>query len=302
MPHPLRLLAPLLLCALACPLALPLPLNAQSASPRSASPRSASHSPASQPPIPNAATLLRQVVAHQRQMDSARENYTYRELQVIHQLDRHGHIQSTKTREYRVFFVHTHQVDELIAKDGHPLSPDQQRNRVQHAIAKAEQTPPGQSTSGQTVSVSQLLAIMRLSHPRRTTVNGRPTIVFDFTGKRHAPAHSKAERTLRKITGAIWIDERDHEVSRLTAHFDANFHEGWGLVAVDKGSTFTFTQRPMHGGLWLPSSTQIHLVAHALAFIGYRANITVTDSHYQVFHAGAKQLKGVHIVPPNSPK
>lgn len=280
---PLRLLAALLLC--------PLALFAQTAPAR----------PASQPPIPDVPTLLRQVVAHQRQMDSARENYTYRELEVIHQLDRHGHIQSTKTRQYRVFFVHTHEIDELIAKDGHPLSPARQRKRIQHAIAQAEKTPPGQSTGGPTVSVSQLLSIMQLSSPRRTTVDGRPTIVFRFTGKRHAPAHGKALRTLRKITGTIWIDEHDREVRRLTAHFDANLHEGWGLVSVDKGSTFTFTQRPMHGGLWLPASTQVHLVAHALAFFGYRANITITCSHYQVFHAGAKQLKGVRVIPP-SPK
>lgn len=142
---------------------------------------------------------------------------------------------------------------------------------------------------------------MRLSHPRRTIINGRPTIAFDFTGKRHAPAHGKALKTLRKITGTIWIDEHDREVRRLDARFDANLHEGWGLVAVDKGSTFSFTQRPMHGQLWLPASTQVHLVAHALGFFGYRANITITCSHYQVFHASAQQLRGVHIVPPASP-
>lgn len=282
---PLRLFAWLLLC--------PVTLLAQSAP-----------APAkSQPPIPDAPTLLRQVVAHQRQMDSLRENYTYREQQVVQKLDSHGHIQSTKTSEFRVFFVHTHEIDELIGKNGRPLGPGAKRKQqklVQREIAKAEDTPPGQSSGHPTVSVSQLLAIMRLSHPRRTILDGRPTLVFDFTGKRHAPAHGKTLRTLRKLTGTIWIDEKDREVRRLDARFDADFHMGWGLVSVAKGSTFNFTQRPMRGQLWLPAGARIHLVAHALGFFGYRAEVTVTDSDYQVFHAGATQLPGAHVIPPAS--
>jgi hypothetical protein len=255
-------------------------------------------------PIPNAATLLRQVVAHQRQMDSLRENYTYRELQVTRKLDSHGNIQSTQSSEFRVFFVHTHEIDELIQKNGHSLTPGRQRKQqklVQKAIAQAQSTPPGQSANGHTITVSQLLAIMTLSNPRRVTLDGRPTLVFNFTGDRHAHAHDKTEKTLRDIAGTIWIDEQDHEVRRLTAHFDANFHEGWGLIAVDKGSTFTFTQRLMHGELWLPSGAQIHLVAHALAFIGYRADIMVTDSDYQVFHATAAPTGSAQILSPSHP-
>lgn len=254
-------------------------------------------------PVPDAPTLLREVVAHQRQMDALRENYTYRELQVTRKLDSHGSVDSTQSAEYNVFFVHTHEIDELIQKNGHPLSAGQKRKQqkiVERDIARAEKTPPGKSTDHPTVTVSQLLSLMRLTSPRRTTLDGRPTLVFQFTGKRHAHAQGKAEKTLRKISGTIWIDERDHEVRRLDAHFDSNFHMGWGLVAVDKGSTFTFSQRPMRGQLWLPSGAQIHLVAHALAFIGYRANVTVTDSDYKVFHATAASSGSAQVVQPGS--
>ncbi|MGC8550223.1 MAG: hypothetical protein ACP5M4_11040 [Acidobacteriaceae bacterium] len=261
--------------------------------------------PATPPPIPNAATLLREVVAHQRQMDAIRENYTYREQQVIQKLDSHGHIQSTKTSDFRVFFVHTHEINELIGKDGHPLSPGEQRKQektVQRLIAQAQKTPPGQSTSGPTVSISQLLAIMQLSSPTRTTLDGRPTLLFHFTGNHHASVHGKAEKTLRNLAGTIWIDEHDLQVRRLDALFDSNLHIGWGIFTVDKGSTFSFTQRPMHGGLWLPANTHVHLIAHAIAFIGYRANITITASDYKVFHATAIQLPGVAHVPATTPQ
>jgi hypothetical protein len=256
--------------------------------------------PAPAQPIPNAATLLREVVAHQRQMDSLRENYTYREQQIIQKLGSHGRIQSTKTSDFRVFFVHTHEINELIGKDGHPLSPDEQRKQqkiVQRLIARAQKTTPGHSTSGPTVSISQLLAIMQLSSPSRTTIDGRPTLLFHFTGNHRASVHGKAEKTLRNLTGTIWIDEKDLQVRRLNALFDSNLHIGWGIFTVDKGSTFQFTQRPMHGGLWLPATTQVHLIAHAIAFIGYRANITITASHYKVFHATAATSGTAHVLP-----
>lgn len=276
---------------LACLLLTPALLFAQAKPARPAAPQ----------PIPNAATLLREVVAHQRQMDSIRENYTYREQQAVQRLDGHGRIQSTRTNEFRVFFVNTHEIDELIGRDGHPLYYDEQRKQqkiVQRLIARAQHTPPGQSTSGPTVSISQLLAIMQLSSPSRTTIDGRPTLLFHFTGNHHASVHGKAEKTLRNLTGTIWIDEKDLQVRRLDALFDSNLHIGWGIFTVDKGSTFSFTQRPMQGGLWLPAATQVHLIAHAIAFIGYRANITITASNYEVFHATATQLPGAKLVQP----
>lgn len=279
-------------CLLICMLLVPAALLGQARPARAAS---------SQPHIPNAATLLRQVIVHQRQMDAVRENYTYRELQTVEKLDSHGNIRSTQTSEFRVFFVHTHQIDELIGRNGHPLRPGQQRKQqrlVRRFIAQDEKTPPGASTSGQTVSVSQLLAIMRLSHPRRAILDGRPTLVFHFTGNHHASAHGTAEKTLRNLTGTIWIDEHDLQVRRLEARFDANLHLGWGIFTVDKGSTFTFTQRPVRGGLWLPAQTHVHLVAHALAFIGYRTHITLACHHYQVFHATARQFGAAQILPP----
>lgn len=256
-------------------------------------------------PVPDAATLLHEVVAHQRQMDSVRENYTYREVIVTHLLDKHGKATKTTTETDDVFFVNTHEIDRLVAKDGHPLDAGErskEQKRVDKTIADAEKTPPGQSPDHNTVSVSRLLSIMTLTKPRRVMENGRSTLVFDFIGNRHAHTHGMAENASKKLSGTIWIDEQDRDVLRLEAHFDANFRMGWGLASVAKGSTFTFTQRRVHGALWLPSGTQIHLVAHAIGFLTYRAEVTVTDSNYQVFHVGTQQTTTAKAATDASPQ
>lgn len=258
-----------------------------------------------QPPVPGAATLLDEVAAHQRQMDAVRENYTYREIVVTHLLDKHGKVIKATAETSDIFFVNTHEVDRLIAKNGKPLTPGEERkeqDRVNKAIALAEKTPPGQVPDHNTVSISKLLSIMRLTSPRRILMNGRSTLVFQFTGNRHAHTHGLAENASKRLAGTIWIDEQDRDVRRLQAHFDANFRMGWGLASVAKGSTFTFEQRRIRGALWLPASAQIHLVAHAIGFLTYRADIEITDSGYKVFHVGTTQAPEASAISPQAPQ
>src|SRR5580700_10393391 len=73
-------------------------------------------------PIPDVPMLLQQVLDHQRQLDATRENYTYRELQIIQELNKDGSTKKITNEEYDVFFVNTHQIERLVKKNGKELS------------------------------------------------------------------------------------------------------------------------------------------------------------------------------------
>jgi hypothetical protein len=252
-------------------------------------------------PIPDVPTLMKQVQDHQRKMDETRENYTYRESMLTHELNKDGSIKKTESEENEVFFVNTHEIDRQVKKNGRDLSPEEEKKEQEHvmkAVKKAQETPPGQATDKNDVGVSQLLAIMKVSNPRRETVDGRSTIAFDFVGDPHAKTHGMAEDASKKLSGTLWIDEKDREVRRMIARFDDNFHLGFGLFSVGKGSNFTFDQKLVNNELWLPTDGRAHLIAHAIGIIGYRADIAVTDSDYQKFHAEAQQQAGVKVTQP----
>src|SRR5271165_96483 len=254
-------------------------------------------------PIPDIPTLMKQVQEHQRKLDKTRENYTYREAIVTHELDKNGKVKKTESEENEVFFVNTHEIDRKVKKDGKDLTPDEQKKeqgRVMKEVEKAQKTPPGQSMNKNEVSISQLLAIMKVSNPRREILDGRTTLAFDFAGDPHAQTHGMAEDASKKLSGTIWIDEQDREVRRLIARFDDNFHLGFGLFSVGKGSNFTFNQKLVNNELWLPVDGQAHVVAHAVGIIGFRADVSVTDDQYQVFHAEAQQQPGVKVAEPSS--
>ena len=265
---------------------------------------SAQRVPANQPPIPDPATLMKQVEDHQRKLDKTRENYTYREIVVTRELDKNGGVKKTESEEDEVFFVNSHEIDRKVKKNGKELSPDEQKkemDRITKEIDKAEKTPPGQSTDKNDVSISKLLTIMKVSNPRRVLLDGRSTFTFDFVGDPHAQTHGMAENASKKLSGTIWIDEQDREVRRLIARFDDNFHVGFGLFSVGKGSNFTFDQKLVNNELWLPTTGQAHIVAHAIGIIGYRADISVTDDRYEVFHSEAQQQAGAKLVAPSKP-
>ncbi len=239
------------------------------------------------PPLPDIATLLHDVQAHQRQMDATRENYTYLQQSVVTELNKNGGVKKTETEDAEVFYVNGHEVQRTVRKNGKELSaPEQSKesDKVVKEVAKAEKTPRGQTTDQDQISVSRLLQIMKYSAPRRETLDGRSTIVFDFTGDPHASTHGRAEDASKKLAGTIWIDEHDREVRRVTAQLDDNFHLGFGLFKLAKGSSFTFEQKLVSNELWLPTSAHVHILATALGVMGYRGEIQVEDSKFQRFH------------------
>jgi hypothetical protein len=245
--------------------------------------------------LPDAATMLREVEAHQKQLDKVRENYTFRSVETTRQLDSSGNTKKIETEEHEVFFVNGHRVQKLVRKDGKDLSPDQARkeqDRVNKEVLKISQ--PGYSNPDKDeITVSRLLQIVTFSRPRRVRLNGRDTIAFDFAGDPHAKTHGRDEEALKKVSGTIWIDEADREVSRMSATLDENYHVGFGLLAsVAKGSNVVFDQALIRNEAWLPTAIALHLQARAFLVAGFRAEIDIRFDQYKKFQTDAVQQPG----------
>jgi hypothetical protein len=246
-------------------------------------------------PLPDAATMLREVEAHQKELDKIRENYTFRAVQTTRQLDSHGNVKKIETEEHEVFFVKGHQVEKLVRKDGKDLTPDQARkeqDRVNKEVIKISQQGEGNPDKDD-ITVARLLQIVTFSRPRRVSLNGRDTIAFDFAGDEHAKTHGRNEDALKKVSGTVWVDEADREVSRMSATLDENYHIGFGLLAsVAKGSNVVFDQALIRKEAWLPTAIALHLQARALLVAGFRADIEIRFDQYQKFQTDAVQQPG----------
>ena len=138
-----------------------------------------------------------------------------------------------------------------------------------------------------------MLEIVSFSNPRRTSLNGRENIVFDFQGDPHAKTHGRDEEALKRVSGTVWIDAQDREISRMSATLDENYHVGMGLLAsVAKGSDLVFDQALIRNEIWLPTAIQVHLNAKALLFVGVHADVDIRFDDYRKFHTDAVPQPG----------
>jgi hypothetical protein len=284
----------------------------------SAAPPAQAQRPGS-PPLPDIRQLMREVQEHQRELDKVRESYTYNSTQTTQDIDSNGQVKKTETLEAEDFFVNGHVIERTVKKDGKPLDEhDQEKEseRVTKQVEKAEKTPPGQPLEGPTISVSRLLDIMDVRNERRVNFRGRPTIVFDFVGRKDAKTHGLVEDASKKLEGTIWIDEADRQVAHLEVTFDDNFHVAGGLVAnIEKGSNFRFDQAPVHipdekdpppervkeSELWLPTGAEGTVQARLLLFKNLRQHFVERDYDYKRFTVATQQVKGAQVVPAAKP-
>jgi hypothetical protein len=261
---------------------------------------------AQQPPLPDIRQLMQQVQAHQRQLDKVRENYTYSTLETTQDIDSNGRVTKTESVEQEDFFVNGHVIARTVKKNGQPLSDhDQQKEteRVTKLVEKAEKTPAGQSLDGPSISVSRLLDIMDVRNPRRENYRGRPTIVFDFAGRKDVKTHGLVEDASKKLQGTLWIDEADRQVAHMEVSFTDNFHVAGGLFAnVQKGSNFRFDQAPVNhpkqegqspanDSLWLPTGGEGTMQARLLLVRNLRQHFIERDYDYKRFHVEAQPSK-----------
>jgi hypothetical protein len=256
-------------------------------------------------PILEIPQLMREVQEHQKLLEKVRENYTYTSLQTIQDLDGNGRVKKTETREFEDFFVNGHVIGRMVKKDGKALDDSGQQKeseRVRKLVEKAETTPPDQPLEGQGISVSRLLEIMDARNPRRESYRGRPTIVFDFVGRKDAKTHGLAEDVSKKLQGTVWIDEADRQVAHLEVSFNDNFRVAGGLLAsIEKGSSFYFDQSLVNGELWLPTGGEGSFQARLLLVKGIRQHFTERDYDFKRFHVETQQLKDAKAVVEKKP-
>jgi hypothetical protein len=260
--------------------------------------------PAPDTPLPDIRQLMREVVEHQKQLEQVRENYTFNSVLTVQDLDANGKVTKTESEEDNDFFVNGHVIARMVKKDGQPLSASEDQKeteRVTKLVDKAQKTPPDQPLESQQVSVSRLLDIMDVRNPRRAEFRGRPTILFDFVGRKDAKTHGIVEDASKELQGTIWIDEADRQVAHLEVSFAQNFRIAGGLFAnVEKGSNFRFDQAPVDiaqgTGLWLPTGAEGNFQEKLLLLKNVRQHVTERDYGFQRFSVDAQQSKDAKTV------
>jgi hypothetical protein len=250
------------------------------------------------------AVLIHEVEDRQREAEAKEKDYIYREAERVETLDGHDTVKKTESREYDVFWLEGVVVQRLAKENGKELSLEEQKKeneRIDKEVAKAKERKEKAEAKGQltdanghqAISVSRMLELGSFANPRRQTVNGRQTILVDFSGDPKAKTRNAAESAIHEIGGTIWVDEQDRAIQHLEGRFLNNFKVGGGLlVNVKKETSFTLTQVKVNGEVWLPQDGEIDGQARILLLFSVNGRFRIHGSDYRKFKATSKILTG----------
>lgn len=261
--------------------------------------------PQDEDPLPDIPKLMHEVEEHEKTSEAVQKDYLYHAIDTMQEVDGHGRVKKTESRGYDVFWIEGVPVHKLTSKDGRPLSSQESKKedeRIDKEVAKAKERLAKADAKGKTtdpegndeVTVSRLLELGSFSNARRVMLNGRKTIVVDYTGDPKAKTRNRLEGVIRDMAGTIWVDEEDRAISRLDGHFLNTFKIGAGLlVNIQKGTSFSLEQRKINDEVWLPVEANGHGSARMLLLFKFNGNFREVDSGYRKFKVTSTILPGM---------
>jgi hypothetical protein len=260
-------------------------------------------------PLPDIAALLKEVRANQEKIEDILENYAYTQTITSREVLEDGSLRDLETQTVQMSFYKGNRIRRLIAKDGEPLSTDEQDkedanvekrvSEIEKQMLKKQAKAAGQSAGQSTqvsgrVSAAEILRASNITNPRRESFRGRDVIVFDFEPNPNFDFKNVKGRlkVFGKMAGVMWIDAEDKQMVRLEAVLAENFKLGGGIVAkMQKGAAFVFENARINDEIWLPSLAVSNVSAKVLLLKGININQVVTYSDYHKFETEVKEAK-----------
>jgi hypothetical protein len=259
-------------------------------------------------PLPDIPALMHAVEVNQRTSEAVEKDYLYRSVQTQEEMDGHGGVKKTETREYDIFWVKRIPVHRLTKKNGKELSAEEQKKESDHIdkeVARASERRAKADEKGtetdphgnDLVTVSRLLELGSFTNARRVVWNGRDTIAVDFAGDPKAKTKNRFEDVIRDLVGTAWVDEQDRILVKAEGRFLNNFKIGGGMVVnIQKGTSFSMEQRKVNNEVWLPAMVEGKGSARALLFFNFNGRFQAVESDYRKFKATSTILPGMSTV------
>jgi hypothetical protein len=262
---------------------------------------------AQEPSTPDPESLLKAVVANQKQLEVARKNYIFHRHDEEQDTDENGKVKKTTVSDYEVFFVENWQIERLLEKNGKTLN-DSEKKKQDETVAKEEKKAreridreaAGKEPDKEVITMAKFLDADRFYNLRRTTLNGHEVYAFDFSPRPDFKAHDMSEKILEALGGTLWVDENAKQAVRLEAHLLEGIKIAGGLVgSVKKGASVVFEEQKINDEVWMPSYGEVHL-DYRLIFSRKVANVVLHYSDYRKFKVESK-ITGYKQMEPTAP-
>jgi hypothetical protein len=259
--------------------------------------------------LPDTRAFLEEVRKNIRSDDSLLDQYTFTEEFTERRLDSKGRVKKSRRETYEVYpsYEPGKLYRRLVAREGKRLSEAElaeQDRKQEERTEKRERRRSSEDAADRQKRlareeerrlreqrvVDEVFLMDEIVVVGRDTIDGRPTVIVDFTPRPDYRPVTEGGKVIQKIQGRAWIDEADRQLVRLETRLLDNMGVGPARVArLQTGSSGYFQRRKVNGEIWLPSEASFTGEAKLLLFFGARVQLSSRYSDYRKFSVGTDE-------------
>jgi hypothetical protein len=250
----------------------------------------------------NVAALVKQSIANHDRVWREQTQWRYKQIETTYS----GGEKHVETSEVIPLFGTPY--DRLIAKDGHPLSPEEQKieeQKFEKAFEKRQKESPAERAArikkyqGHWSFLADLPAAYEFKLLGEEAVEGRPAWMIGMTPRAGFVPSTPRGSMLRHISGKLWLDKQDVQWAKTEAHVIDTIEIGWVLARVGPGAEIRMDMTRVAEGLWMPASIDINGSAKILMVHRKNLNEHLTFSDFaRVGRDQAVEVSGNHSPKP----
>jgi hypothetical protein len=261
---------------------------------------------------PPATADPRQIVLRSADRDQAdleiRKDYTYLIQTEQRNLDSSGKVTKTETRTQEVLILYGRPYDRLIAKDGKPLPPDQdrkERDKMDKEVARRAKESPKEKEKRareESANLEQLKDVLRevadafdFRIVGEEALEGFATWVIQAEPKPGYRPRSKRTRLLPSFRGKVWITKDGYRWVKVEAEVIRGISVGLVLARLNPGTTLAFEQQRVQGEIWMPRQVRSRVNAKLALLKNFNLDVLVTYSNYRKFQSDSRIVETSEI-------
>jgi hypothetical protein len=212
-------------------------------------------------------------------------DFTERDVEI-----KHG--RGVKT--YRVMMIDGSPYNKLISVNGKLLGASQaaaEEKKLREEIASRQQEKPEdrakrvgeyqEERRQDNALLQSMVHAMNFRLSGEATVDGRRCFVLEGTPRPEYRPTSRETKVLKGMRGTMWIDQQAYQWVKVRAEVFRPVAFGLFIAQVEPGTEFTLEQKPIAGGLWLPSHFSMRVKAEVLHLWSHDTNDDETYWDYQ---------------------
>jgi len=216
-----------------------------------------------QPPLPQDATqYVKDTIKHQLELeDKDHTHWRYR----IHREDEKG------SQDRDVIDTKEGQLARVLFINGKPLTPEDraadEARMKKLVVDPAERAKRSKRAKDDDDKGTQMLKAIPDAFIFKYEGEENGLVKLSFFPNPHYSAPTRELQVFRSMSGKMWIYRADGRLARMDGTLFEDVTFGWGLLGrLNKGGTFSITQRRVGDDHWVYVSLDVKMAGHAVVF------------------------------------